>query len=158
MAERAQKEVQTSSTGLAIELVSGLSRPDPSHGVSSSHRLLIAHSAKPKQHKWPASPQGWGWLGAGALVVSVGDLMHILSNGRLKSTMHRAVVNKVHHRVSIAYFYGPPHDMKISPSMKLIDQDHPPLYRPVSWKEYLSIKATHFNRALESIRNDVDID
>lgn len=103
---------------------------------------------------------GVGWMPvhptAGALVVSVGDLMHILSNGRLKSTMHRAVVNKVEHRISIAYFYGAPHDMKISPSMKLIDQDHPPLYRPVTWKEYLSIKATHFNRALESIRNDVD--
>lgn len=91
---------------------------------------------------------------AGALVVNVGDLMHILSNGRFKSAVHRAIVNKVHHRISIAYFYGPPWDVKISPLTKLIDHDHPPLYHPVTWREYLGYKATHFNKALELIRND----
>lgn len=93
---------------------------------------------------------------AGALVVHVGDLMHILSNGRFKSAVHRAVVNKVHHRISMAYFYGPPRDVKVSPLMKLIDHDHPPPYRPVTWKEYLDYKATHLNRALELIRNDAN--
>ncbi|GAV88716.1 2OG-FeII_Oxy domain-containing protein/DIOX_N domain-containing protein [Cephalotus follicularis] len=91
----------------------------------------------------------------GALVVNAGDLMHIISNGRFKSALHRAVVNKTHHRISIAYFYGPPRDIKISPSVKLIDHDHPILYRPVTWKEYLDAKATHFNKALEFIRHDV---
>ncbi|KAL6221760.1 hypothetical protein ACLB2K_005155 [Fragaria x ananassa] len=104
--------------------------------------------------------EGIGWMSVqpipDALVVNVGDLMHILSNGRFKTTMHRAIVNELHHRISIAYFYGPPYDVKISPPMKLIRQDHPPLYRPVTWKEYLGIKGTHFNRALELIRNDTD--
>ncbi|XP_050375449.1 gibberellin 3-beta-dioxygenase 1-like [Argentina anserina] len=104
--------------------------------------------------------EGIGWVLVhpipGALVVNVGDLMHILSNGRFKTTMHRAVVNEEHHRISIAYFYGPPYDVKISPPMKLIDQDHPLLYRPVTWKEYLGIKGTHFNWALEKIRNDLN--
>ncbi|CAN6681111.1 unnamed protein product [Malus baccata var. baccata] len=86
----------------------------------------------------------------GALVVNVGDLMHILSNGQFKSAAHRAVVNEVHHRISMAYFYGPPMDVKISP---LIDQSHP-LYQPVTWKEYLDYKATHFDKALEVIRTD----
>ncbi|XP_062012488.1 gibberellin 3-beta-dioxygenase 3 [Rosa rugosa] len=103
---------------------------------------------------------GIGWVPVhpipGALVVNVGDLMHILSNGRFKAAVHRAVVNELYHRISIAYFYSPPYDVKISPPMKLIDQDHPPLYRPVTWKEYLGIKGTHFNRALDLIRNDTD--
>ncbi|XP_028950702.2 gibberellin 3-beta-dioxygenase 3-like [Malus domestica] len=86
----------------------------------------------------------------GALVVNVGDLMHILSNGQFKSAAHRAVVNEVHHRISMAYFYGPPMDVKISP---LIDHNHP-LYQPVTWKEYLDYKATHFEKALEVIRTD----
>lgn len=51
---------------------------------------------------------------------------------------------------------GHRYDVKISPPMKLFGQDHPPLYRPVTWKEYLGIKGTHFNRALELIRNDTD--
>ncbi|KAF5748626.1 gibberellin 3-beta-dioxygenase 3-like [Tripterygium wilfordii] len=97
-----------------------------------------------------------GWVPVdpvnGALVVNVGDLMHIVSNGRFKSALHRAVVNKTRHRISIAYFYGPPREVKISPLMKLIDYDHPPVYRAVTWKEYLDAKAVHFNRALEMIK------
>lgn len=101
-----------------------------------------------------------GWVPVnpipGAIVVNVGDLMHIISNARFKSVVHRAVVNKIHHRVSIAYFYGPPRDVKVSPLIQLTDSDHPPLYRPVTWKEYLDAKATHFNKALEVIQiNDV---
>ncbi|KAL5768918.1 hypothetical protein ACOSQ2_015701 [Xanthoceras sorbifolium] len=100
-----------------------------------------------------------GWVPVhpitGAFVVNVGDLMHIMCNGRFKSALHRALVNKTHHRVSIAYFYGPPKDVKISPSLKLIDHDHPILYRPVTWKEYLDSKAIHFNKALDLIRYDV---
>ncbi|KAJ7956614.1 gibberellin 3-beta-dioxygenase 3 [Quillaja saponaria] len=100
-----------------------------------------------------------GWMPvhpiSGALVVNVGDLMHILSNGQFKSTLHRVLVNNTHHRVSAAYFYGPPKDVKISPSINLIDHDHPPLFCPVSWKELLDAKAKHFNKALEVFRNDM---
>ncbi|XP_052199957.1 gibberellin 3-beta-dioxygenase 3-like [Diospyros lotus] len=99
-----------------------------------------------------------GWVAvpphAGALVVNVGDLMHILSNGRFKSAQHRAVVNKARHRISVAYFYGPPADVKIGPAIRLIDVDHPPIYRPVTWKEYLDVKAAYFNKALDLIRSD----
>ncbi|XP_061345301.1 gibberellin 3-beta-dioxygenase 3-like [Gastrolobium bilobum] len=98
---------------------------------------------------------GIGWMAVqpipGALVVNVGDLMHILSNGQFKSPLHRAVVNKTRHRISVAYFYGPPKDVKISP---LTDHDHPPLYSPVTWKEYLGAKSMHFNNALELIKNN----
>ena len=103
-----------------------------------------------------------GWVPvhpiSGALVVNIGDLMHILSNGQFKSAMHQAVVNKTHHRISAAYFYGPPREVKISPLMKLIDHKHPPLYHPVTWKEYLDAKAMHFNKTLDLLRNDVCID
>ena len=105
--------------------------------------------------------EGIGWVPVhpanGALVVNVGDLMHIMSNGRFKSALHRAVVNKTHHRVSVAYFYGPPKDVKISPLIQLMDHGHPPLYRPVTWKEYLDVKATHFNKAPDFIKNDVNV-
>lgn len=88
----------------------------------------------------------------GALVVHVGDLMHILSNGLYPSVLHRAVVNRTQHRLSIAYLYGPPSSVKISPFPKLVDQCHPQLYRPITWSEYLGTKAKHFDKALTSVR------
>ncbi|XP_062088760.1 gibberellin 3-beta-dioxygenase 3-like [Humulus lupulus] len=134
--------------------------PDPTkamglaaHTDSSLLTLLCqTSSAKGLQvHK-----EGIGWVPVhavyGALVVNVGDLMQILSNGRFKSVLHRAVVNKTHHRLSVAYFYGPPKDVKIEPLIQLTDINHPPLYRPITWKEYLHIKANHFHKALEFIR------
>ncbi|KAJ7956615.1 gibberellin 3-beta-dioxygenase 3 [Quillaja saponaria] len=100
-----------------------------------------------------------GWMPvhpiSGALVVNVGDLMHILSNGQFNTVLHRVLVNNTHHRVSAAYFYGPPRDVKISPSINLIDHDHPPLFCPVSWKELLDIRAKHYNKALDFFRNDI---
>ncbi|XP_021903149.1 gibberellin 3-beta-dioxygenase 3-like [Carica papaya] len=87
-----------------------------------------------------------------SLVVNVGDLMHITTNALFKNVLHRAAVNKTRHRISVAYFYNPPKNTKISPLTKLTDVDHPPLYRAVTWEEYLDAKATHFNKALDWIR------
>ncbi|KAL5729444.1 gibberellin 3beta-dioxygenase [Ranunculus cassubicifolius] len=99
---------------------------------------------------------GVGWVTVppvtGALVVNVGDLIHILSNGRYPSILHRAVVHRTRHRLSIAYLYGPPPTTQISPLPKLIDLKNPPLYRSVTWSEYLGTKAKHFNKALSSVR------
>ncbi|KAA8540446.1 hypothetical protein F0562_024635 [Nyssa sinensis] len=100
--------------------------------------------------------EGNGWVTVpplpGTLVVNVGDLLHILSNGLYPSVLHRAVVNRTHHRLSMAYLYGPPAGVQISPLSKLVDPTHPPLYRPITWSEYLSTKAKHFNKALSSVR------
>ncbi|KAK4481907.1 hypothetical protein RD792_012819 [Penstemon davidsonii] len=97
-----------------------------------------------------------GWITVpphpGALVIHVGDLMHILSNGLYPSVLHRAVVNRTGHRLSVAYLYGPPSSVKISPLTKLVDNLHPPLYRPITWSEYLGTKAKHFDKALTSVR------
>lgn len=97
-----------------------------------------------------------GWVTVppirGALVVNVGDLLHILSNGMYPSVLHRAVVNRSCHRLSIAYLYGPPASVQISPLPRLVSRSQPPLYRPVTWNEYLGTKAKHFNEALSSVR------
>ncbi|XP_077226479.1 gibberellin 3-beta-dioxygenase 1-like [Tasmannia lanceolata] len=96
-----------------------------------------------------------GWVTVpplpGALVVNVGDLLHVLSNGRFRSALHRAVVNHTHHRLSVAYLWGPPAHIRLSPFSKLVTADRPPLYRSVTWNEYLGIKAKCFNMALSSI-------
>ncbi|KAH9607310.1 hypothetical protein KSS87_014232 [Heliosperma pusillum] len=86
------------------------------------------------------------------LVINIGDLMQILSNGLYPSVYHRAMVNKNRHRYSIAYLYGPPSGSGIQPISKLIDTTHPPLYKTVTWAEYLSLKAKHFHKALSLVQ------
>ncbi|KAK9118314.1 hypothetical protein Scep_016407 [Stephania cephalantha] len=94
---------------------------------------------------------GIGWVPvppvSGALVVNIGDILHILSNGRFHSVLHRVVVNRTHHRYSVAFFYMPPLDSKISP----LSLD-PPRYPSITRKDYLDLKAKHFNDTLSLIR------
>ncbi|KAG1335518.1 Gibberellin 3-beta-dioxygenase 1 [Cocos nucifera] len=88
----------------------------------------------------------------GALVVNVGDLSHILSNGQFRSVLHRAVVNRTRHRLSVAYICGPPAHVKVSPVEKLVGPSEGPAYRAVTWSEYLGLKGKLFNKALASIK------
>ncbi|OIW11910.1 hypothetical protein TanjilG_18183 [Lupinus angustifolius] len=56
----------------------------------------------------------------GGLVINVGDLLHILSNGLYPSVLHRVLVNRTEQRFSIAYLYGPSEDVQICPHEKLV--------------------------------------
>ncbi|KAF9612835.1 hypothetical protein IFM89_004245 [Coptis chinensis] len=143
----------------ALQLNSYPACPDPNramglaaHTDSTLLTVLYQNSTSGLQ----VLREGAGWVTVpptpGALVVNVGDLLHILSNGRYVSVLHRAVVHRTRHRLSIAYLYGPPTNIQISPLSKLIDPKHPPLYRSVTWSEYLGTKAKHFNKALSSVR------
>ncbi|KAJ6427272.1 hypothetical protein OIU84_022797 [Salix udensis] len=119
----------------ATELLPGLPGSGSCNGSRRPHRLHPAHHSAPEQHQWIA-----------------GDLLHILSNGLYPSVLHRAVVNRTQHRLSIAFLYGPPSSVPISPLQKLVGPHHPPLYRPITWNEYLGTKAKYFNKALSSMR------
>ncbi|KAJ7942781.1 2-oxoglutarate (2OG) and Fe(II)-dependent oxygenase superfamily protein [Quillaja saponaria] len=71
-----------------------------------------------------------------AFVVNVGDIMEILSNGVYSSIEHRATVNKVKERISIAMFFNPKFEAEIGPARSLISQQNPPLFRRVLMEEY----------------------
>ncbi|RDX65534.1 Gibberellin 3-beta-dioxygenase 1, partial [Mucuna pruriens] len=100
--------------------------------------------------------KGTGWVTVaplpGALVVNVGDLLHILSNGLYPSVLHRVLVNRIQQRLSVAYLCGPQANVEICPHAKLVGPSQPPLYRSVTWNEYLGTKAKHFNKALSTVR------
>ncbi|XP_057464636.1 gibberellin 3-beta-dioxygenase 1-like [Actinidia eriantha] len=145
--------------GAAIQMNSYPACPDPdramglaAHTDSTLLTILYQNNTSGLQ----VLRDGSGWVTVppipGALVVNIGDLLHILSNGSYPSVLHRAVVNRTQHRLSVAYLYGPPSNVQISPLSKLVSPTHPPLYRPVTWTEYLGTKAKHFNKALSSVR------
>ncbi|XP_062213110.1 DIBOA-glucoside dioxygenase BX6-like isoform X1 [Phragmites australis] len=75
----------------------------------------------------------------GALLINIGDLLQLVSNGRFKSVEHRVVANKSRDtpRVSVACFCN----ADIARSTRLygpIASDDPPVYRSVTVPEFLA--------------------
>lgn len=143
----------------ALQLNSYPACPDPDRAMglaehTDSTLLSIIHQTNISGLQVLRDRAGWLTVPPvpGALVVNIGDLTHILSNGLYRNVLHRAMVNRTQQRLSIAYLYGPPTNVQISPESKLVSPSHPPLYRPVAWKEYLAIKGKLYKKALSSIK------
>ncbi|KAJ1402619.1 Oxoglutarate/iron-dependent dioxygenase [Sesbania bispinosa] len=81
-----------------------------------------------------------------ALVVNVGDVMEIWSNGKYKSIEHRAMTNKSKRRTSHVAFLFPRDDAEIGPFDHMIDAQNPKLYQNVKYGDYLRFT---LNRKLE---------
>ncbi|XP_024189850.1 2-oxoglutarate-dependent dioxygenase 11 isoform X1 [Rosa chinensis] len=73
------------------------------------------------------------------LVVNVGDMMEIWSNGKYKSIEHRVVTNESKARISCSTFYLPRHDVEIEPldQMVLESPGSLPMYKKVKYGDYL---------------------
>ncbi|KAK9115750.1 hypothetical protein Sjap_014697 [Stephania japonica] len=59
----------------------------------------------------------------GALIVNIGDVIEIMSNGRYKSIEHRVVVNQKEERLSIAAFHSQKSDIDIGPIPDLVKEN-----------------------------------
>lgn len=133
--------------------------PDPTHAIGFAQHTdssLITLLYQPNTIKGlQVYRPDLNWVDvepiSNAIVVNIGDLMQIASNGRFKSVVHRAVVSKDHHRISVVYFFSPNKHVKISPPLKLINDGDLPIYRPTSWKDYFDVKAIYFDKALEMV-------
>lgn len=73
-----------------------------------------------------------------ALVVNIGDVMEVLSNGVYRSVEHRAVTNQENPRISIATFFIPEDELEIGPLGSMVDEAHRPrMYKKVKYIDYL---------------------
>jgi salicylic acid 3-hydroxylase len=59
-----------------------------------------------------------------------------LSNDRYKSVLHRVIVSSENERISVPTFYSPSPDAVVAPADALVDDGHPPAYRPFTYQEY----------------------
>ncbi|XP_044969260.1 2-oxoglutarate-dependent dioxygenase 11-like [Hordeum vulgare subsp. vulgare] len=82
-----------------------------------------------------------------ALLVNVGDLLEIMTNGKYKSIEHRVTINAHKERLSISAFHIPNYDGIISPIMKTTEDKM--LYKTVRVEEYLR---HYFSNKLEGKR------
>ncbi|KAK6927454.1 Isopenicillin N synthase-like, Fe(2+) 2OG dioxygenase domain [Dillenia turbinata] len=135
--------------------------PDPTRTIgiaphTDTYFLTILHQTSKPTRGLQIHRDGFGWVSVnpvhGALVVNVGDLLHIVSNGRFHSVLHRAVVNKTHHRLSLAYVYGPPMTYQLVPSLAKRDDDDPPVYPSLKAKDYVTTKEKHFTGTLSVLK------
>ncbi|KAI6705621.1 hypothetical protein NL676_008583 [Syzygium grande] len=85
-----------------------------------------------KDGKWiPVKPL------PGAFIINIGDIVEIITNGIYQSINHRATVNAVKERVSIATFFSPRMDAEIGPTPSLITPETPALFRRITVAEHL---------------------
>ncbi|KAL8240448.1 hypothetical protein R6Q59_013803 [Mikania micrantha] len=75
----------------------------------------------------------------GTLLVNLGDMATVWSNGRLCNVKHRVQCKEAKLRVSIASFLlGPEETME--PPKELVDDDHPRLYVATTYEDYRKMR------------------
>ncbi|KAL5716454.1 hypothetical protein ACHQM5_018142 [Ranunculus cassubicifolius] len=71
-----------------------------------------------------------------AFVVNIGDILEIVTNGIYRSIEHRATVNNMKERLSIATFHSPGSNSEFGPLWSLARQPPPALYRRIKMSDY----------------------
>lgn len=84
------------------------------------------------------------------LLVNLGDMAKIWSNGRFCNVKHRVLCKEAKTRFSIASFLlGPTEAME--PLPELVDDDHPLMYMPITYVEYRKLRLSTKLRAGEAL-------
>ncbi|XP_059289659.1 protein SRG1-like [Lycium ferocissimum] len=72
-----------------------------------------------------------------AVIVNIGDMLEIVSNGVYRSIEHRATVKSKEERLSVATFYNINLDSELGPAHSLIGPHNPAIFRRVPVQKYL---------------------
>ncbi|CAA0813160.1 Feruloyl CoA ortho-hydroxylase 1 [Striga hermonthica] len=72
----------------------------------------------------------------GSLVVNIGDVLEIMSNGRYKSVEHRVFVDGRRDRVSVPVFVNPSANAVIGPLPEVMEDGEKPMYRRLVYSDY----------------------
>ncbi|WCJ29769.1 2-oxoglutarate (2OG) and Fe(II)-dependent oxygenase superfamily protein [Euphorbia peplus] len=151
-----EHKMEGSSSALQLNSYPLCPNPDRAMGLAphtDTSLLTILHQTTTQGLQiWNEQQASWVSVNPsqrGALIVNVGDFLHILSNGRYVSVLHRVVMKEsIKQRLSTAYFYSPPSDYNVFP----FAPSSFPLYKSVSVSEYFQIKAKNLDKPLSSIR------
>nr|XP_043622504.1 flavanone 3-dioxygenase 3-like [Erigeron canadensis] len=104
-----------------------------------------------QDNKWHSVP-----FIQGSLIIQLGDQLEVMSNGRYKSTPHRAVVSLQRKRLSIASLHSLPLEKKVGPAPQLVDQQHPIAYKEGSFGgflDYISVKSLSQGKYIDTLKN-----
>ncbi|KAH7685332.1 Ent-kaurene synthase protein [Dioscorea alata] len=86
-----------------------------------------------------------------ALVINIGDTFMALSNGKYKSCLHRAVVNRHWARKSLAYFLCPQEDKVVRAPSVIVEG--PRKYPDFSWAELREFTQKHYRADMNTLQS-----
>ncbi|KAL7141944.1 hypothetical protein ABFS83_08G089300 [Erythranthe nasuta] len=97
---------------------------------------------------------------ADAFVVNIGDTFMALTNGRYKSCLHRAVVNKERVRRSLVFFVNPKDDKIVRPpppppppGPPPYAQQEPRMYPDFTWSDLREFTQNHYRADTATLQN-----
>ncbi|XP_075500303.1 gibberellin 20 oxidase 2-like [Primulina tabacum] len=93
---------------------------------------------------------------ADAFVVNIGDTFMALCNGRYKSCLHRAVVNKERARRSLVFFVNPREDKIVRPPKDLIRRDEARQYPDFTSSDLREFTQNHYRADTTTLQNFIN--
>ncbi|XP_057731607.1 gibberellin 20 oxidase 2-like [Arachis stenosperma] len=88
-----------------------------------------------------------------AFIVNIGDTFTALSNGRYKSCLHRAVVNRYKERRSLAFFLCPKEDKILRPPQDILRIDGTKHFPDFTWSDLLLFTQKHYRADEATLHN-----
>jgi isopenicillin N synthase-like dioxygenase len=85
------------------------------------------------------------------LLVNLGDIATVWSNGRFCNVKHRVECTEASVRISIAMFVLGPKEERVEAPEKLVDDQHPRVYVPITFEEYRNLRISTGFRAGEAL-------
>ncbi|KAG0501983.1 hypothetical protein HPP92_002055 [Vanilla planifolia] len=116
----------------------------PSHSDPSLLSILMQNCSLPSLQMLHNDTWVPVHLNPSSLVVIVGDLLELVSNGMFKSAVHRAMLSKETARISVVFVNGPSFETVVGPLPQLAEEA---AFRSVSFQEYIVLRnENHFGK------------